>query len=467
MLLQRNPICASARPPYPPALLLPERQGRLAAELRWLARRSGDADTGDSPSLLDGSDFQSGLLVRLRGPQGIAHAASAPGPGDTAERGAAEAAAVNLQNENANENKKDTEEEDDDEDEDAEEEEDATEDWDDESALAAAMDSSAEVEAEEPDATRPSFTAGLAVRSLGGLLLADTNARADLVYGRFGIGLRAGYTFLSPTTEWEDADLSSLQAGEADLAAILKWRLRKGRIEVGGGGNLRASQSLAYGFLHGDYQVTSGLQLDLNADINQITEDTAALRLLGARDRVTGAVDFDLTQREFLNAYAGWQRYLSRARERLADGSLIYVEAGHRLLLSNPGWSIRASAYWEHNRLAPHLPPGLQQLLADADLGVDDFAVPDFAMFGVGTTVRRGMPGVAPGLGGNHRLRLIADLWVGYLWPHKQLGFDLQLGLGLSTRRLGELSLSTFLANSRLPGGSDPLSWGIGLRYVH
>jgi hypothetical protein len=86
-------------------------------------------------------------------------------------------------------------------------------------------------------------------------------------------------------------------------------------------------------------------------------------------------------------------------------------------------------------------------------------------MFGVGSTLRRGIPGVAPT--DDHRVRLLADAWLGYLWPTRSVGFDLQLGIGISARRSGELSLNGFLSNSRHPGAADPLSWGAGLKYVY
>jgi hypothetical protein len=58
-------------------------------------------------------------------------------------------------------------------------------------------------------------------------------------------------------------------------------------------------------------------------------------------------------------------------------------------------------------------------------------------------------------------------VWLGYLWPLNGFGYDAQLGLGLSERRLGELSVSGFVSNSRFGGGAVGFTWGAGLRYVY
>lgn len=331
-----------------------------------------------------------------------------------------------------------------------------------------------EDETEEPDSTRVfAPTAGTEAHGLGSLIVASAQARGDLSWHQLGVSVRMGYAHLSESDPTFALDKLGLQRGEFDLAALAKWRFARGKIEVGAGGNLRAAgYSVAYGTLHGDYDLGHGVSGELNVGLNQIVDDTSRLRLLGTRDRVGGGLYFDLTPREFINAVADWHRYQTRGRERLSDGYATYLELGHRLRLANPGLSVRLSAFWEENRLVQALPPDLlrrlglpQSASADDELDVVTFVVPMFAMVGAGLTVRRGVPGVAPV--DDHRVRCFADLWLGYLWPVSSVGFDLQLGLGLSTPQLGELSILSFLSNSRQGGGSEGFSWGFGLRYVH
>lgn len=430
----------------------------LIQRLKLLWQEASDED--DSLALT-GSAFTKGLLLRLRGEDAA----------ETSGKVVARAATK------AEEQARDADAADDDSDEDDDTEEEDDDDFADEapdSALTAdgvpaeLQDEGTEPEdeSEQPDSLRPyAVMLGTEARSLGDLHLVSVNSWLDLSTRRLGLSLRAGYTFVYAPDDWEDADLTGLRWGEVDLAGLAKWRLNKGKIELGVGGNLRAAQSLAYGWFHGEYEVFPGLLMELSAGLNQIVDDTSTLRLLGVRDRLTIGLDLDLTQREFINGWAGWQRYQSRERELLSDGYAMYVEAGHRLLLANPGWSVRASAYWEQNRLVPHLPDGLQELLDDEYYEVSDFAVSEFAMVGAGTTLRRGVPGVAPA--DDRRLRLLFDLWLGYLWPQSTFGFDLQLGLGVSARRCGEWSINGFFSNSRHPGGDLGLSFGAGLRYVY
>jgi hypothetical protein len=331
---------------------------------------------------------------------------------------------------------------------------------------ASSTTSDVEVETEELDSTRPfAVTVGGEAHGLGGLLVESLQARGDFSLHRLGLTLRLGYAHLSDSEDTVNLDNLGLHNGEFDLGGLGRFRLRKGKIELGVGGNLRAAQSLAYGTLHGDYDVGYGLSLEGNVGLNQVVDDTSRLRLAGVRDRVAAGVYYDLTQREFINLIADWHRYETRQRELLSDGYALYLEAGHRLLLSSPGWSVRVSGYFEQNRLVASLPAGLAAGLSLEDTEVSDVITPEFGMVGVGTTLRRGVPGVAPA--DDHRLRLFADLWMGYLWPLNDFGFDLQLGLGLSERGMGELSVSGFFSNSRSGGGSEGLSWGAGLRYVY
>lgn len=420
-------------------------------------------DPEDSPALT-GSAFKRGLLLRLRGEDA------------TSAAGKASASAETKPEDHTRDADADADAEDDDSDDDDSDEDDDFADDETDSALAAdgvpaeLQDESAnepEDESELPDSLRPyAVTLGTEVRSLGDVHLVSANSWLDLSTRRLGLGLRASYTYVYAPADWEDgADLSGLRWGEVDLSGLAKWRLSKGTLELGVGGNLRAAQSLAYGWFHGDYVVFPGVLLELSVGLNQVVDDTSAVRLMGARDRLTGGVALDLTQREFINGWAGWQRYQSRQRELLSDGYSMYLEAGHRLLLANPGWSVRASAYWEQNRRVSDLPDGLQELLDDEYFDIRDFVVRRFAMVGAGTTLRRGVPGVAPA--DDRRLRLLFDLWLGYLWPQSDFGFDLQLGLGVSARRCGEWSINGFFSNSRHPGGDLGLSFGAGLRYVY
>lgn len=449
--------------------------------------------------------FESGRVFRLRPPEpppepvavpkpGVVVASSAPVGQPRAKQGPASVAKSDGDDDDDEEDDdEDDDEDEDDEDEDDEDEDEDSEDGDEDedeeaaaglAAVLAASDASvptvieAEDESEDPDSDRPyALTAGLDVSDLNGLTLVGGSVRADFTLGRlglprFGLGLRTSYVWFSDTHEWLPLYNVGLELGELDFAVVGRYRLprERGRIEIGLGGNLRMSHGLPYGWLHGEYAPSLGLGsallLELNVGVNQIIADTNELRLLGTRDRVQLGIDWDLTGREFLNVFFGWQRYQTRRRELMSDGYSLYAELGHRLRLANPGWSVRLSGYLEENSLQPTLPAWVaRKVSSDEPVSIDDIVVSGFGMVGLGTTLRRGTPGIAPA--DDRRFRYFIDIWGGYLWPLDQLGFDLQLGIGYSRPKLGELSLSGYLSNSRFGGGREGASAGLSLRYVY
>jgi hypothetical protein len=450
-------------------LLLRPLDAAVVLELRALGRKP------DKLPSLSSAAFRHGRILRLRGPsQKAQEAASAPAspslkskatPDKSEEDDGDDDDDDDSDDGDANDNSDDSDDNDDSDDDQADVEE-AESAADSGGTGPSVVSTEVEEEADEPEPTR-AFAAmvGGEAHGLGGLLVESAQARGDYTRGRLTLGLRLTYAHLSESQDWVDIASIGLRYGEFDLLAQGRWEFRKGKIELGVGGNLRTIQSVPYGLAHGTYDLGRGLSVDLSVGINQVVDDTSAARLIGTRDRVAAGLYFDLTQREFINGTADWHRYESRAREPLSDGYALYLEAGHRLLLANPGWSIRLSGYFEQNRLVSSLPAGLASLLLDPTLPLSDFVVPEFGMFGAGTTLRRGVPGVEPS--DDRRFRLFLDAWLGYLWPLNSVGFDLQLGLGLSARRLGEFSVSAFFSNSRSGGGAEGLSWGAGLRYVY
>lgn len=345
-------------------------------------------------------------------------------------------------------------------------------------AAGATDDVQAEDESDEPDSDRSyALSAGLDVMELGGLLLTGATVRGDftlrrLNLPRFGLGLRASYVAFSDTHDWLNLYDLGLELGELELALVGRYRFPRdrGRIELGLVANLRTTDALPGGWLHAEYSPTWGLGrallFEVNAGVNQVVADTNELRLLGSRDRIQGGIDWDLTAREFVNVLAGWQRYASRRREQLSDGYMVFAEAGHRLRLANPGWNLRITGYVEGNSLAAALPRWVARKVDSEDeITVGDIVVEQFAMVGLGTTVRRGLPGSAPA--DDRRFRYFCDLWVGYLWPLNQVGFDVQAGLGYSLPKLGELSLGGYFSNSRFGGGREGISAGFSLRWAY
>jgi hypothetical protein len=333
----------------------------------------------------------------------------------------------------------------------------------------------------QPSLRRPEhlLTAALAyeLHSLGGLLFHATLASLSVSVHRFEVGLRTSYTYLDTSRERIGFADPSLVAGELDVAAFVRFRPRAGLFEAMVGGNLRSELSIPYGALRGLYYVGRGVSLLAEVSLNQISDDTLGIRVLGARDRVMVGAAFEPLRQLYLYGELDLHSYWSRHREPLGDGLMAYAEAGYRSHFGLLAWEVRASGFYETNRLPSDLPDDVCDRLRDAceNTGVDDLLLHSFAMIGGGPRLRYGVPSPGMSGGGSGKFFITVDGWLGALLNSETaevaagrsgIGFDLQLGLGLLLpRRAGRLSLSGYLSNSR-SGGFEGLQWGAGVRYL-
>lgn len=358
-----------------------------------------------------------------------------------------------------------------------------------ETAAAAPEDDDADEE-DEPTATaasplslqRPAHRLGAVaayeLHSLGGLLIHSALVAVTGTLRHWELGLRAGYTYLDTAGGRLGFQDPSLSLGEFDVAAVLRLRPRSGFFEAMVGGNLRRELSIPYAAARGLYYFGHGVSLHGEVGLNQLTEDTLGLRVLGARDRVLAGLTVEPLRLLYFVTELDWHGYWSRSRESLGDGFAGYLETGYRSHFGPLSFDLRASGFYEYNRLAADLPEDLCDRLLDrcADTGIEDVVLPSYAMVGGGPRLRYGLPGPAASGGGSGRLFAYLDGWLGALLhadtpgaavgQTSSVGYDLQLGIGVQLPRgAGRLSASGYLSNSR-SGGFEGTQWGVGVRYT-
>ena len=324
------------------------------------------------------------------------------------------------------------------------------------------------------------------LHSLGGLLIHSTLAGIGVTLQQVELGVRLGYSYLDTAGERLGLADPSLGHGEFDAAAFVRFRPRSGLLEAGVGGNFRSELSIPYGAVRGLYYFGRGVSLHGEVSVNQLTEDTLGLRVLGARDRVLAGLTYEPLRFLYFITELDWHGYFSRRRESLGDGFGAYLEAGYRSHRGRLGWDLRASGFYENSRLASDLPEDLCGRLRDscANTGIEDLVLPTYAMVGAGPRLRYNLPGSASSGGGSGHFFFFLDGWLGALLHSEtaggatdqstgqstgqsiSVGYDVQAGVGIVLpRSFGRLSASGYLSNSR-SGGFEGVQWGTGLRYA-
>lgn len=188
--------------------------------------------------------------------------------------------------------------------------------------------------------------------------------------------------------------------------------------------------------------------------LNEISEDSSALRAIGAKHKLVAEYTANVTSREYVTVRLGVQDYHTRRNEHLATGARVDAEAASVLSKDSPVFLVRAYGSWQKNRLAAGLPTGLSALPSDAS--VSSVIPSDYRMLGLGATVRTGQSESRP--------QAYAETSAGASWPQRRFTLQLRIGASMPVRGGDVVSLDAFYANA--PGaGVDESYSGIELQY--
>ncbi|MBI2779155.1 MAG: tetratricopeptide repeat protein [Gammaproteobacteria bacterium] len=305
----------------------------------------------------------------------------------------------------------------------------------------------------------------IAVAMNSGDVHGSTNVAGGRTPGatRAGLELHASQRTLSASPQ---RLLLTGRDNELDVAVTGKLFSRQGQTSLQLGVNQRGDNDLPYAKLIHSYTArnglgSNGLLAQASLAVNELSEESAALRAGGARDRLSTTLFANLTQREYFSATVSGQRYHERKGETLGNGYSIDTEIGTRLFLGTPEWRVRVQGSWIKNMLRADVPPVMAAMLPPG-AGIASILPDHYATLGLGTTFQRNEPGLLPAT--ITAPSYIADAWAGWLWPAQRFAYNLRLGVGTSLFGRDELSLGAFYANSQ--GGIPGQAWqGLTLRY--
>jgi predicted Zn-dependent protease len=190
-----------------------------------------------------------------------------------------------------------------------------------------------------------------------------------------------------------------------------------GPASPGGGASGRAGALLLHRLPHG---FTARLEGELRED----ADDTAALRLLGRRDRLGAGLLYTADERTSASLQLGLRRTYLRDGTALSPGWSAAADAQRSLLLGNPGVRLRAQGLLVRNGL----PSGDPAELGGYPLTL--LLAPRFAEAGLG---------IASELALSPSVRVSGDAFSGWSWPTDQLALRLQLDLAVKLFRKEEL----------------------------
>ena len=242
--------------------------------------------------------------------------------------------------------------------------------------------------------------------------------------------------------------------------AEFKHPLRQGAYQLNVGGNVREVDSIAYGAVRVNQDITSRLKASLRVGVNELSHETGALRALGKKDTLLLGVTTQLTPQTFLHVDIDGHRYSTREGNNLGKGYKVQTILGHSLLRGIQDWQVRLQGSFENNDLAKTTPPDLIGVISPSLPGVEVLIPRKFALAGVGSSFRYGPfdQGVL------RRPFVLGDAWTGWVWPANDLGYNARLSAGISLLGPDILSASVFYSNVQA-GRTSQAYAGAGLQY--
>jgi hypothetical protein len=295
--------------------------------------------------------------------------------------------------------------------------------------------------------------AALAYRQLGSLEIGSASTNFNAAPGDTRMGGRVMHHRLdSKSDELRVDDFSE----EWDASFEIERMFGQDRIRGRAGGNFRSDRSLPYGQVVWEPRFSNRTRGRFELYLNEITEDSPALRAIGAKHKLSGELTVDLTARESATVRLTGQQYHTRGGDRLADGIRAEAVAASLLSRSSPLLQVRAYGSWQKNDLVDSLPPGLSGSVLPANATVSTVIASDYRSLGVGGLVRTGQTESRP--------QAFLDGWAGAYWPDQH--YALQVRAGVSTPVIGAdvLVLEGFYTN--VPAAAPGEAYrGVELRY--
>lgn len=246
---------------------------------------------------------------------------------------------------------------------------------------------------------------------------------------------------------------------EADLSVMAELEAAGDPIRVTLGTNQRSDVSFNYGRAEWIHDVGGSVRTRVEAAVNALTEESAALRAVGMKDKLSFGLSGKPSPMTYARVELASQRFHTRKGDALGHGWHGEGELGATLRQGSPVWQVRLSGGADRNRLAASLPAELLGTTLSPFSTVESLIPRRFSTLGVGSTLRIGQARSVNGF---------IDVWVGRQWPSRELAYSLRTAAALPVLSVGEFKLEVSYSNVQNGiTGAGKSYRGVALRYRH
>lgn len=255
----------------------------------------------------------------------------------------------------------------------------------------------------------------------------------------------------------------NLSRDETDLSVVADLTEAGDPVRLTLGTNQRSDRSFAYGSAEWVHALTRNVRARVEALVNTLTEESAAMRAVGKKDKLSVGLSGNPSPTTNARFELAGQRFQTRQGDALGSGLHLESEIGATLLQGSPIWQVRLSGSADRNRLAANLPSSLVGAALSPFSTVESLIPKRFSTVGTGSTIRFGQFD-RPSRGANGFI----DVWVGRQWPSNEAAYSLRAAAALPVRSAGEIKIETWYSNVQSGvTGSGKSNRGIAVGYRH
>ncbi len=241
--------------------------------------------------------------------------------------------------------------------------------------------------------------ADLGVRKPNGFAI-STNSKNISELDQWAIKSTAAFTrgIDSFWLEYQHIDLSSSLADllvqpnqQQENNMRLKWRHRGIRNEswIQGHVDLRDDQNL-FGISAGNiHQLWDGWSVDIEGAYNEKSDESAAFRLMGARDRISLGLNGQITKRDYFGINLHGRHFKTRTGDALGVGYGIEFNTGYRVKYAQPEITINLHGNLSKANLKTSLPKQLQKIIG-ANRGIESVLAKSYQETGINFRIQDG-----------------------------------------------------------------------------
>ncbi len=171
------------------------------------------------------------------------------------------------------------------------------------------------------------------------------------------------YKYLNFSSNSTNLLVKPNQRNENNLA--LRWGYKgiRHKVWLQGKAGLREDRDL-YSIKTGvSYKLREGWSANIEAAYNELSEESAAFRLMGARDRITLGLNGGLTKRDYFSIKLHGRNYKTRYGTYLGAGFGADFSAGYRVKFANPAININLHGLISESDLVAQLPAEMQTIV--------------------------------------------------------------------------------------------------------